>query len=146
MARFQKFLLALISIAGGILCAIYIPFDNKDILGWLIGAFTTFGGLLLAVMTLAGHSLTLLQDQDWKALQLFKDTYSTRIQFSALLSFLLLLTVLFLVITYLSYRPYLQYISGFLSGMCFIYILYLPFYLSKMYLEYYDFIIKKQKG
>ena len=145
MPSFQKVALLLVAIAGGILCSTYIPFSNKDVLGWLIGAFTAFGGLLLAVMTLAGHSLTLLQDQDWKALQFFKDTYSTRIQFSALLSFLLLLTVLILVVTYLFYIPYLQYLSGFLSGMCFIYILYLPFYLSKMYIEYYDFIIKKQK-
>lgn len=145
MPSLQKIALLLIAIAVGFLCATYIPFNDKDILGWLIGAFVAFGGLLLAVMTLAGHSLTLLQDQDWKALQFFKDTYSTRIYFSALLSFLLLLTVLFLVLTYLFYGQYLQYVSGFLSGMSFVYILYLPFYLSRMYIEYYNFIIKKQK-
>ena len=145
MSSLQKAALLLIALAVGFICAIYIPFNDKDVLGWLIGAFAAFGGLLLAVMTLAGHSLTLLQDQDWKALEFFKDTYSTRIHFSALLSFLLLFTVIFLVLTYLFYGQCLQYISGVLSGMCFVYILYLPFYLSKMYIEYYEFIIKKQR-
>lgn len=141
-----KFFWLLAAIVNGVFCASYLPVTNKDLLGWLIAAFTSFGGLLLAVMTLAGHSLTLLQDEDWKSLQFFKNTHTTRINFSALLSFLLLLTVFILIMSYLFSCKYLQYSAGFLSGMSFIYILLLPFYLARMYIEYYDYIMMRQKN
>lgn len=145
MFSIQKITLLIAAITSGFLCAIYMPLTDKDILGWLIGAYTALGGLLLAVMTLTGHCLTLLQKHDWKVLQFFKDTYATRIQFSALLSFLLLLTVLLLLLTYIFKMQFLVYASSFLSSMCFIYILYLPLYLSKIYIEYYEFITQNNK-
>jgi len=145
ISRLQKAVLLLSAIISGILCATYVSFNDKDVTGWIIGAFVAFGGLLLAVMTLAGHSLTLIQDNDWRSLQQYRDTYSIRIKFSTLLSFLLLITVFVLIMSYTFNNKYLQCASRFLFGMSFVYILFLPFYLSKMYLDYYDYIIKKQK-
>ena len=83
--RRKKILLHLLAFIAGVSGAVFLPLDNKDIIGWLVGSFTAFGGLLLALMTLAGHSLTLLQGEDWKALQFFKSTFKSRIFSSALL-------------------------------------------------------------
>lgn len=134
-----------LAVAAGIVGALYLPLENKDLVGWLVGAFTSFGGLLLAVMTLAGHSLTLLQGEDWQALQFFKNTYKARIFFSALLSFLLIFTVFLILGNFLLKTACLQYVAGFFSGVCFLYILIIPFHLFNMYSEYYDFIIKQSQ-
>lgn len=142
---YKKISLHVAAIGIGILGSIYIPSDNKDFIGWVIGSFTAFGGILLAVMALAGHSLTLLQFEDWKSLQNFRNTYKAQIFFSAFVSFLLILTViLFLGQTILS-LVYLKNIVGFFVGVCIVYILTLPFTFSCMYIDYYDFIIKKRK-
>jgi hypothetical protein len=102
-----------LALTCGTIGAIYLPLDNKDVMGWLVGAFTAFGGLLLAVMTLAGHSLTLLQGEDWQALQFFKNTYKTRILFSAFVSFLLIFIVILIVINYLCQLKQLHYVASF---------------------------------
>jgi hypothetical protein len=135
-----------LAVAAGIAGALYLPLENKDLVGWLVGAFTAFGGLLLAVMTLAGHSLTLLQGEDWQALQFFKNTYKARIFFSALLSFLLIFTVPLILGNFLLKIAYLQYVAGFFSGACFLYVLIIPFHLFNMYSEYYDFLIKQSQN
>ena len=141
----KKILLHIVAAGVGVLGAIYIPFENKDFVGWIIGAFTAFGGILLAVMTLTGHSLNLLHGEDWKALQTFKSTYKAQIFFNALVSFLLIFTVLLFLIQSVCPWPYLKNIAGFLAGICTVYVLTLPFSLSKMYISYYDFVLKKQK-
>ena len=136
----------ILAVACGVAGAIYLPLDNKDVVGWLVGAFTAFGGLLLAVMTLAGHSLTLLQGEDWQALQFFKSTYKARIFFSAFVSFLLIFTVMLIIFSFLWPLKQLRCAASFFSGSCFFYILMLPFSLSSMYIEYYNFIIEQSKN
>ena len=141
----KKVILHVVAISTGISVAIYIPLDNKDVIGWIIGAFTAFGGILLAVRTLAGHSLALLQGENWKSLQEFKETFSARILFNAFISFLLILTViLFLIQTIFPYY-YIKKLTQFFTGVCLVYVLSLPFSLSKMYVDYYIFSIKKAK-
>jgi len=129
----------------GIFGTVYLPLENKEITGWIVGSFTAFGGLLLAVMTLAGHSLTLLQNEDWEALQFFKNTYKARMLFNAFVSFLLIFTVILILGSSLFPSPCLKYISRFFSIISFLYVLRLPFYIYNIYIEYYDFIIKKQQ-
>ena len=141
----KKILLHLVAISAGIGVAFYIPLDNKDVIGWIIGAFTAFGGILLAVMTLAGHSLTLLQGEDWKSLQHFKETFSARMRFNAFISFLLILTVILFLIQTIFPHLFIKMLTQFFTGACLVYVLSLPFSLSKMYIDYYAFSIKKAK-
>ena len=129
----------------GLSVAVYMPLENKDVSGWVIGSFTAFGGILLAVMTLAGHSLALLQGEDWKTLQEFKETFISRMQFNAFVSLLLILTVILFLIQSVFPYIYIKKIAQFLTGVCFVEIFFLPLSLSNMYIEYYEFSIKKAK-
>ena len=144
--RRKKILLHLLAFIAGVSGAVFLPLDNKDIIGWLVGSFTAFGGLLLALMTLAGHSLTLLQGEDWKALQFFKSTFKSRIFSSALLSFFLIFTVILILGNFLWPTKEFKLIAGFFSGVCLFRVLVLPFHFFTMYMEYYDFIIKQRQN
>ena len=65
--------------------------------------------------------------------------------FNAFICFLLILTViLFLIQTIFPYY-YIKKLTQFFTGVCLVYVLSLPFSLSKMYVDYYIFSIKKAK-
>ncbi|MTJ92182.1 MAG: hypothetical protein F8N36_04865 [Desulfovibrio sp.] len=118
--------------------------NDKDVIGWLVGTFTAFSGLILAVITLAGHSLTLLQGEDWKSLQTFKKTYQSRILFCTVISFILILSVSLIILNYIL-KGAIDIACAYISGMSLAYIAILPFKLSNMYVEYYDFLIALNK-
>ena len=141
----KKTLLHVVAVSVGVSFAVYIPLDGKEVSGWIIGAFTAFGGILLAVMTLTGHSLVLLQGENWKSLQEFKDTFTARMRFNAFISFLLILTVILFIVQAVFSFHYIQILVQFFTGVCLVYVLLLPFSLAEMYIDYYSCSISKAK-